>query len=71
MSEMEKSPAPGHREFQQAAQEPRSSIVREFLHFLMHSKKWWLLPVIVILLFIGVLVFLSSTAAAPFIYTLF
>ena len=34
------------------------------------SKKWWLLPIVVIVAF-GVLVFLSGTAAAPFIYTLF
>src|SRR5215216_5604626 len=49
----------------------QTGIVAEFWHFLSHSKKWWLLPIVVILLVFGVLVFLSSTAAAPFIYTLF
>jgi hypothetical protein len=49
----------------------RSGIVAEFWHFLSQTKKWWLLPIIVILLAFGVLVFLSGTAAAPFIYTLF
>jgi len=48
-----------------------TGIVSEFWHFLSHTKKWWLLPIIVILLAFGVLVFLSGTAAAPFIYTLF
>jgi hypothetical protein len=48
-----------------------TGIVSEFWHFLSHTKKWWLLPIVVILLAFGVLVFLSGTAAAPFIYTLF
>lgn len=49
----------------------RTGIVAEFWHFLNQTKKWWLLPIIVVLLAFGVLVFLSGTAAAPFIYTLF
>ena len=40
--------------------------------FLNHRKKFWLLPIIVILLGLGVLIVLASTGAiAPFIYTLF
>jgi hypothetical protein len=46
-------------------------VVSEFLYFLKTTKKWWLLPIVVVLLLFGVLVFLSGTAAAPFIYTLF
>ena len=49
----------------------QTGIVTEFWYFLSHTKKWWLLPIVVILLMFGVLVFLSGTAAAPFIYTLF
>jgi hypothetical protein len=45
--------------------------ISEFWQFLNHTKKWWLLPIVVILLGFGVLVALSGTAAAPFIYTLF
>jgi hypothetical protein len=41
------------------------------MYFLKTSKKWWLLPIVVVLVVFGVLVFLSGTAAAPFIYTLF
>jgi Family of unknown function (DUF5989) len=47
------------------------TIAGELWHFLGRSKKWWLLPIIVTLIVFGVLVLLSSTAAAPFIYTLF
>jgi len=49
----------------------KTGFVSELLHFLKTSKKWWLLPIIVILVGFGVLVVLSGTAAAPFIYTLF
>ncbi len=45
--------------------------VREFWEFLGQTKKWWLLPVLVVILLFGLLVFLSGTAAAPFIYTIF
>jgi hypothetical protein len=47
------------------------SLVRELCAFLMTNKKWWLTPIIVVFLLVGVLVLLSGTAAAPFIYTLF
>ena len=59
------------KDFKDAASQQRRGIFSEFLYFLRTSKKWWLLPIIVILVGFGVLVFLSGTAAAPFIYTLF
>ncbi|HKI84803.1 MAG TPA: DUF5989 family protein [Candidatus Krumholzibacteria bacterium] len=43
----------------------------EFWQFLRHSKKWWLLPIIIVLFLFGLLILLSGTAIAPFIYTLF
>ena len=49
----------------------QTGIITEFVYFLRHSKKWWLLPILVVLVMLSVLVFLSGTAAAPFIYTLF
>jgi hypothetical protein len=39
--------------------------------FLRQNKKWWLTPVIVVLVAFGLLIALGGTAAAPFIYTLF
>jgi hypothetical protein len=56
---------------QAAGERGRCNVATEFWHFLKHSKKWWLLPIVVILVAFGVLIFLSGTAAAPFIYTLF
>ena len=45
------------------------TLLAEFLDFLRHNKKWWLLPILLVLLLFGVLIFLSGTGAAPFIYT--
>ncbi len=45
------------------------TLLGEFLDFLRHNKKWWLLPILFVLLLFGVLIFLSGTGAAPFIYT--
>lgn len=48
-----------------------SGFMSEYLYFLRHNKRFWLTPVIVLLLLLGVLVVLGGTGAAPFIYTLF
>jgi Family of unknown function (DUF5989) len=46
--------------------------VREFWAFLRHRKKYWLLPIVLVLLTLGALIFLTQgSAIAPFIYTLF
>jgi fluoride ion exporter CrcB/FEX len=54
-----------------AAKGSESSFVLELWAMLRDRKKYWLMPIVVVLLLFGVLVFLSGTAAAPFIYTLF
>jgi len=58
-------------DFTRAAEEKSSGIFVELWDFLRHNKKWWLLPIIVVLVLVGVLIVLGGTAAAPFIYTLF
>ena len=49
----------------------RPSLASEYWSFLRHTAKWWLIPIVVVTLVLGLLVFLSTTGAAPFIYTLF
>jgi hypothetical protein len=61
----------GAEEFARQAERPSRGLVAEFVDFLKYKKKWWLVPILVVLGFVGILVLLSSTAAAPFIYTLF
>ena len=60
------------KDFKSAANEKQQTgMLSEFLYFLKTSKKWWLLPILIVLVGFGLLVILSGTAAAPFIYTLF
>jgi len=48
------------------------AILKELWDFLKIRKKWWLTPILVILILLGLLiVFTESSAVAPFIYTLF
>jgi hypothetical protein len=48
------------------------SIIGELWAFMKVRKKWWLGPIFVILLLLGLLiVFTQGSALAPFIYTLF
>ena len=58
-------------EFEQAADDDRSSIVTEFIYFLKENKKWWLLPILLVIGMVGVLAMFAGSGAAPFIYTLF
>lgn len=49
-----------------------SGIVGELWAYMRIRKKWWLLPIIVSLLFIGaLLIWAQGSALAPFIYTIF
>lgn len=63
--------SPNKSEFERASGEADQGLVSEFLSFLAHNKKWWLLPILLVMLLLGVLIILSSTAVAPFIYTMF
>ncbi len=59
-------------EFEKAASSAQAeSLASEFWAFLAQNKKWWLLPILIVMLILGGLILLSMTAAAPFIYTLF
>ncbi len=60
----------GAESFDEAAKAARvPTLLGELRDFLCHNKKWWLLPLFIVLLLFGVLIFLSGTGAAPFIYT--
>lgn len=59
-------------EFEKAAQRADGrSMGAEFWGFLRHNRKWWLLPIVVLCLLLGLLIVLSQTGLAPFVYTLF
>ncbi len=51
---------------------PKQSLIKEFFLFIRQEKKWWLIPLIGVLLIVGVLVlFASNSPLAPFLYPLF
>jgi len=48
------------------------SLARELWAFMRVRKKWWLLPIILVLVLVGALLVLAQgSALAPFIYTIF
>ena len=51
---------------------PKIRIITEYLGFLKENKKWWLIPIVVVLVLFGLLIVITKgSALAPFIYTLF
>jgi hypothetical protein len=47
-------------------------IVREFWSFLKVRKKWWITPIVLLLMMLGVLlIFAKGSVLAPFVYTFF
>ena len=65
------APDHGSKEFTELAARETPGVLREFLTFLSERKKWWLGPIVGLLLILGLLIMLGGTGAAPFIYTLF
>jgi hypothetical protein len=48
------------------------SILKEFLLFLKQEKKWWLIPLVLVLLVLGALiVFTSGSVLGPLVYPFF
>jgi len=47
-------------------------VINEFWHFIKYNKKFWMAPLVLVLVIVGfLLVFAASSALAPFIYSLF
>ena len=55
-----------HKEFKK-----NPSFLGELVMFIKHNKKWYLIPIVISILLLGILIALGSTGAAPFIYTVF
>jgi hypothetical protein len=57
--------------FEKMTPDAGGGVLREFWRLLRHNKKYWMLPLIALLLILGLLIILGGSAAAPFIYRLF
>lgn len=66
---MEQSQPPN--DFATQAAEPKPGLLGELWLFIKTQKKWWLAPLILALLLTAIMVLVSGSPAAPFIYTLF
>lgn len=49
----------------------RRNFMSELFDFILSNKAYFIAPIIVVLLLVGLLIILGGTKAAPFIYTLF
>lgn len=58
-------------QFASAGAPKQVNLLRELFAMMKKNKKFWLAPIIIVLLLFGVLIALGSSAAAPFIYSLF
>jgi hypothetical protein len=59
------------RRFEKAATQGDQWLLVEYLRFLSRNKKYWLIPIIAVLLLIGLLVMLGGSVAGAFIYPIF
>jgi hypothetical protein len=59
------------KDFADLAKQGSSGAMVEFWYFLRHNKKWWLTPIVLVMVVLSLLIFLAATGAAPLIYTLF
>lgn len=60
-----------HRQLEALARTKAPGLASEFLAYLRENRKWWLLPIVLVLLVLGGLMLAGGTGAAPFIYSLF
>jgi hypothetical protein len=59
-------------EFEKAsANQANIGLIAELWGFLKENRKWWMLPILILLLVLGLLILLGGTGLAPLIYTLF
>jgi hypothetical protein len=58
-------------DFLEQSRRPRKGILSEFVGFLLSNKRYWLLPIVLVMILFTVLMLTSTTGVAPFIYTLF
>lgn len=63
-------PSDGKEQFSRQAEQDSPGLLNEYWYFLRHSKKWYMIPTIVLLLLLGLLVALSASGLMPFIYAI-
>lgn len=54
---------------EELADAPEPGLVAELFAFLKHNRKWWLVPIVVVLGLFGVIIALAGSSIAPLLYT--
>lgn len=49
----------------------KSSVMRQLFAFLWQNKMWWMIPILLVMILLSAMIWLTQTAAIPYIYTLF
>lgn len=72
MSQQEKQTASQADASVRESERNSPGILAEFFDFLLHHKKWWLTPIILVLVLMGFLIIqVGGSVVAPFIYPYF
>lgn len=58
-------------EFVAEGKRKRAGMFGEMLFMVRTTRKWWMMPLIALLILLGLVMLLTSTGAGPLIYTLF
>lgn len=54
--------------FEERAEGSSPGLIVEFWDFIVHNKKWWIAPIVIVLMLVGLLIFLAETPVGPLIY---
>ena len=60
-----------NNDFEALSRQSRGGFLSDVWDLLRHSKRWWLTPIVFILVLFGAILALGASGAAPFLYTLF
>jgi hypothetical protein len=62
---------PDPTSFRAQANQKQQGAIAAFVGFVFQNKKWWLTPIILLLVAVSALILLGGSGVAPFIYSLF
>lgn len=68
---MDRPPDPRPDDIARRAARKPEGLLRELLAMLREHRRWWLTPIVLVLLLVGLLLVLSATPLGPFLYPLF
>ena len=60
-----------HDAFVQAGERKRASSTGEMMHMVRTTRKWWMLPLIMVLVVLGLFLLIQYTGAGPLLYAIF